>query len=180
MNAIGVVEISSIAKGIYVCDSMIKASNVTIIEALPMCPGKYVIIVGGGVADVKNAVEVGQDRAQGAITDSLVIPNIDPQVFKAINCSPNSERIGSLGIIETFSVSSGIRAADIAAKTSNISLIEIRLSRGMGGKSYIAMTGSVSDVDAAVNASVDILRNEGMLAGSSVIPSPANELKRFI
>ena len=40
MNAIGVIESSSIAKGFEICDAMAKASLVTILDASPVCPGK--------------------------------------------------------------------------------------------------------------------------------------------
>lgn len=39
MNAIGVIESSSIAKGFEICDAMAKASLVTILEAAPYVRG---------------------------------------------------------------------------------------------------------------------------------------------
>jgi len=180
MNAIGIVEVSIIAKGIELCDRMIKASSVTVVEALPMCPGKYVIIIGGDVADVKHSVEVAAEEAGAVLVDKLVIPNIHEQVFSAVNCAVSIQKIEALGIIETYSVASGIRAADAAVKAANIDLIEIRLSRGMGGKAYITLTGTVGDVEAAVASGCETAREEGLLAGYSVIPSPHEDLKRFI
>lgn len=180
MKAIGVIEVSSIARGIEICDQMIKASKVFVIDALPMCPGKYVIIIGGDVANVKNSVDVAANSAKESLVDKLLIPNIDEQIFKAINNSNDIEKIEALGIIETFSVSSGIQAADTAVKAANVKLIEVRLSRGMGGKSFILLTGSVGDVKAAVSAGCEAPREEGLLVGFSVIPSPHEELKSFI
>lgn len=180
MKAIGVIEVSSIARGIEICDQMIKASEVFIIDALPMCPGKYVIIIGGDVANVKNSVAVASDNAKESLVDKMLVPNIDEQVFKAINNTNDIGKIEALGIIETFSVSSGIRAADAAVKAANVRLIEVRLSRGMGGKSFILLTGSVGDVKAAINAGCETPREEGLLVGFSVIPSPHEELKSFL
>lgn len=180
MKAIGVIEVSSIARGIEICDRMIKASEVFIIDALPMCPGKYVIIVGGAVADVKNSVDVAAENAGESLVDKLLIPNMDEQVFKAINNTCETGKIEALGIIETFSVSSGILSADTAVKAANIRLIEVRLSRGMGGKAFVLMTGSVGDVKAAVSAGCQAPGEEGLLAGFSVIPSPHEDLKSFI
>ncbi|NJD02055.1 MAG: BMC domain-containing protein, partial [Ruminiclostridium sp.] len=111
MKAIGIIEVSSIARGIELCDRMVKASEVKVLQALPMCPGKYVILIGGDVANVKNSVEVAAEAAGSGLIDRLLIPNIDGQVFKAINSTCSFEKIEALGIIETFSVSSGILAA---------------------------------------------------------------------
>jgi Carbon dioxide concentrating mechanism/carboxysome shell protein len=179
-NAIGVIESANIAKGIELCDQMVKASIVSIIDALPMCPGKFVIIIGGSVADVENSVRLAEKNAGSNLIDSLVIPNIDEQVFKSINSANNIGKIEALGIIETFSVASGISAADTAVKAASVDLIEVRLSRGMGGKAFITLTGTVANVGAAVKAGCDAVGNDGLLAGYSVIPSPDESLKRFI
>lgn len=180
MKAIGIIEVSSIAKGIEYCDHMIKAAEVKVIEALPMCPGKYVIIIGGDVADVKHSVEAAANEGEAVLIDKLVIPNIHEQVFGAVNCTVNIDKIEALGIIETYSVASGIRSADAAVKAASVDLIEIRLSRGMGGKSYITLTGTVGAVEAAVTAGCETAREEGLLAGHSVIPSPHEDLKRLM
>lgn len=180
MKAIGIIEIISVAKGIEICDRMIKASNVDVLEALPLCPGKYVIIIGGDVADVKNSVEVAVVESGAFLVDKLLIPNIDQQVFKALNNTSSIENVEALGIIETFSVSSGIMAADTAVKAANVELIEVRLSRGLGGKAFVTMTGTVGDVKAAVNAGIGQAKKDGLLVGYSVIPAPHEDLKKFI
>lgn len=180
MNAIGVVESSGIAKGIELCDMMVKASSVTVLDALPMCPGKYVIIIAGKVADVQHSVDTAAENAGSFIIDKLVIPNIDAQVIQAVNCACEAADMKALGIIETFSVASGILAADAAVKTANIELMEIRLARGLGGKSFVTLTGSVADVDAAVRSGCAAVSGEGLLAGFSVIPAPHGDLKKFI
>lgn len=180
MNAIGIIETSIIAKGIELCDLMAKASVVEILEALPMCPGKYIIIIGGSVANVKNSVETAEENAEGFLVDKLVIPNIDEQVFKAINKTCDTGIVDALGIIETYSVASGILAADTAVKAANVDLIEVRLSRGMGGKSFITLTGTVSNVNAAVKAGSEAAAEDGLLAGKAVIPSPHKDLRKFI
>ena len=71
MNAIGVIESSSIAKGFEICDAMAKASLVTILEAAPICPGKYMIIIGGLVADVTHSIQTGVEIAGSLQIDHL-------------------------------------------------------------------------------------------------------------
>ena len=54
-KAVGFVEIKSIPVGIQTADEMVKAGNVELLLATPMCPGKYIIIIGGQVGPVKSA-----------------------------------------------------------------------------------------------------------------------------
>ncbi|MBU0753993.1 MAG: BMC domain-containing protein, partial [Planctomycetes bacterium] len=62
--------------------------------------------------------------------------------------------------------------ADIAAKTAQVELIEIRLAMGIGGKSFVTFTGEVSDVHAAVTAGARDPEARGLLASKIVIPKP--------
>ncbi len=58
-HAIGLLEIKNITKGILVADAMLKAANVELILAQPLCPGKYVVMVSGDVGAVQSAVRSG-------------------------------------------------------------------------------------------------------------------------
>jgi len=49
-RSVGVVEFRSISIGIYSVDVILKASNVSIVDAKSICPGKYYIIFTGGVS----------------------------------------------------------------------------------------------------------------------------------
>lgn len=180
MNAIGLVEINSIASGFETSDSMVKAAMVKLMECLPICPGKFMIIVGGEVADVASSVETGREIAGSSIIDSMVIPNIHPQVFKAINATSRIEAIEALGIIETFTIASGIIAADAAVKAAAVDLVELRLSRGQGGKAYFTLTGDVGAVEASVQAGVEAIKQQGSLVRSVVMPSPHKDLYEFL
>ncbi|NLL48717.1 MAG: BMC domain-containing protein [Firmicutes bacterium] len=180
MDSIGLIELNSIAVGFYAADAMVKAASVKIIEALPICPGKFMVLVGGEVADITNAVEVGVEVAGDTIVDSFIIPRVHPQVFGAINAVSQVPAIQALGIVETFTIASGIIAADAAVKAAAIDLVEIRLSRGQGGKAYFSLTGEVGAVAAAVEAAVDRIGDSGLLLKAVTIPSPHTDLMDFL
>ena len=55
-TAIGMVELTSIARGIETCDYMVKAAQVDLLRSSTVCPGKYMIIVGGETGDVRAAM----------------------------------------------------------------------------------------------------------------------------
>ena len=98
-RAIGMVEFTSIARGIYVADQMVKISEVEIVSSTTSCPGKYITIVTGDVAAVKASVAMGEDLAGEFFVDSIVIPNVSDSVFPAIHL-----RFDNICIIKTGSL----------------------------------------------------------------------------
>jgi microcompartment protein CcmL/EutN len=117
-HAIGLIEVNSIAKGFEVCDAMAKTANVDILVAKSICPGKYIVMIGGDVAAVRQSVNAGEAAAEATIVDLFVIPNIHPSVLPAISGGNSFEDVRALGIIETYSVAATIEAADAAVKTA--------------------------------------------------------------
>ncbi|WP_434510662.1 BMC domain-containing protein [Desulfitobacterium sp. AusDCA] len=180
MEAIGLVEINSIAKGIEAADAMLKAAQVDLLEARPVCPGKYIVLICGDVAAVQSSVAAGKNIADSSVLDDFILPNVHPQVLKAISAATQITDIKALGIIETFSIASLIVAADTAAKTGQVDLIEVRIGLGIGGKSFVTLTGDVSSVESSVNAGVVLASERGMLVEKVVIPSPHYNLKQCI
>ncbi len=179
-NAIGGVELSSVAKGLEAADAMLKTSRIKLLLSRTICPGKYIILAAGEVGDVSAAVEAGAAKAAHALVDSFVIPNIHPEVFPAIEGTTVVEGLEALGIIEVFSVSALIEAADAAVKAAPVKLIEIRLAMAIGGKAFVTLTGSVAAAETAVAAGAAVAAKKGLLVEKIVIPQPRPELLREI
>lgn len=171
-QAIGVIELKSIAKGIEATDAALKSAGISLISARPACPGKFEIILTGTISNVTSSVDHVKERFGEKLIDSSVIGRIDEQVITALFGTMAAEKKGSLGIIETFSAASIIKAADIAVKTAKVSVFELRVSRGMGGKGIVLLTGDVGDVTAAVEAGANYAKDQGLYHNSSVIPAP--------
>ena len=180
MDALGMIEVNSIAVGIEVGDVMLKTAGVELASAQPVCCGKYILMVRGGVAEVRSSVEAGLEIAKECLVDSLVIPNVHRQVFSALSCATEVQGSGAIGVIETFSLTASILASDAAVKAADVDLIEIRLGRGLGGKSFVVLTGDVSAVRFAIEAAAGNRQSEGMIARTTVIPSPGPELMRAL
>lgn len=106
------------------------------------------------------------------LIDSLVIPSVDTQVPIAINACTDVQKVQAVGAMETYSLCAAVLAADAAVKAAEISLIEIRLGRGLGGKSFITMTGEVAAVRAAIAAATALEEVQGLMSDSVVIPAP--------
>lgn len=174
-KAIGMLEVSSIGKGMYANDLMLKASEVGVVTCGSVCPGKYISIIHGDVAAVENAVKVGIQACEGQYVDSIVIPNVHEGIFPAITGTTMPEHRDALGIIEFFSLAFMIRTADIALKTAAIEAIELRLGTGLGGKAYFTFTGNVGAVESAVKAVVADAGENGLLLDTEVIPHPSEK-----
>lgn len=175
-RAIGVIELKSIPKGIEAADAALKSAGVEMVSSHPSCPGKYEIVLTGSISNVTAAVSHVENRFDGYVIDSSVMGRIDEQVVNALFGTQCGERKGSLGILETFSAASAIKAADIAVKTARVEIFDLRVSRGMGGKGIVLLTGEVGDVTAAIQAGADYAKNLSTLSSFSVIASPHEEL----
>ena len=174
--AIGMVEFSSIARGIYAADQMVKISEVEIVTAQTICPGKYIALVEGDVAAVQDSVRIGEQFAGEYFVDSLVIPNVHHGIFPAITGATMPEHVTALGIFETFSVATMITAADQILKAAELESIEISLGTGLGGKSFFTFTGDVAAVETGVEAGRAVAEAKGLMVDAEVIPSPSDRL----
>jgi microcompartment protein CcmL/EutN len=180
MKSIGLIELSSIAAGFLVADSMLKAGDVALILSRSICSGKYMVLVGGETASVQSAVASGAEAANGCLIDQFVIANVHPDVFASIGRSQPPPVSGALGIIESFNVATLIEAADAAVKAAEVTLIETRLAMAMGGKAFCTMTGGVSAVQAAVAAGRSLIAERGLLVNAIVISRPHPDVYREI
>jgi microcompartment protein CcmL/EutN len=179
LTVLGVLEFNSIAVGIQALDEMVKIAPVKIIDARTICPGKYLIVISGDVASTEYAFNKGIETGGTSIIDSLFLPQIHQNVVPAIGNILRTDEWNAIGIIETLSVVSGIEAADMAAKTGGVTIIEVRLAIGFGGKSYVKMMGKLEDVETAVQAGIVKAKEKGQLCNHTVIPQPHTEIRPF-
>ena len=176
--SLGMIEVVSIPAGMEAADAMMKASAVELAYAQPVCAGKYIAVVTGDVAAVQASVKAGSKTAGPKLIDSMVIAGVHEQVPKALNACSEIGQIQAVGAMETFSLCAAVLTADAAVKAADVDLIEIRLGRGLGGKSFITMTGGVAAVKAAIKAGTAIPQAQGLISGSVVIASPHPEIVR--
>jgi len=172
-TAIGMVELTSIARGIESYDYMVKAAQVDLLRSSTVCPGKYMIIVGGETGDVRAAMAEGIKRGGELVVDTLMLPNVHEQLIPAISMTNQVDVRGAVGVLEFYSIASAIIAADVAAKAANITLIEVRTGYAIGGKGFVTLTGDVGAVRAAVEAA---RKDAELLVETTVIPRPDKKL----
>lgn len=179
-KALGMIEYLTVATGITAADTMAKTAQVEVIEAHVVCPGKYIALIEGELSAVNAAVENAKAQNPSKLVDSFVLGNPDESIFPAIYGSTDVKNPSALGIFETYSAASIIVAADIASKTADVELIELRIAKGMCGKSYMLITGEVSAVQASIDTVKERLKETSMYLDSSVIANPDPEIWKNI
>lgn len=179
-KAIGMVEYFNVSSGVRAADIMAKTADVEIITAMTVCPGKYIVIVSGALSAVKASVEAAKKNVPEKLTDSFVLGNPHEDIFPAIYGATEVGEVEALGIFETYTASSIIVAADIAAKTAIVKLIELRIAKGMSGKSYMFITGEIAAVEAAIAKAKTAIADEGTFLDSAVIPRPDKSIWKSI
>ncbi len=185
--ALGIVELSSIARGVVAADAMVKRAPVRILQSHPISPGKYVIVVAGGVAEVDEAMGAALAAADRVAVDKLFLPQAHEQLAPLIErASPVTAgariagaggELDSVALVETSTICSTVLAADAAAKAADVTLIDLRLGQGLGGKGFFTMTGDLESIEAAAAAAQGIL-DPSLIVGVEIIPAPHADLRR--
>ncbi len=178
--AIAIVELESIASGIYTGDAMVKSSPIGSIYAGTVHPGRYLVLVSGDTASVEVALETGRQTGGRSVIDSIFLPSVHPDVVAAIVSLVDAAAFSddAAGIVETDTVATIVEAADAGVKAAQVSLPAVRLADGLGGKGYAVFTGPVAEVEAAVEAAVERVAPTGHLFRDVIIAQIHAEMRQ--
>jgi microcompartment protein CcmL/EutN len=168
--ALALIEFDSIAVGIQAGDAMVKKAPIAAIKAGTVQPGKYLVLITGQVAEVEESLHTGLEWGDKTVIDTVFLPQVHPAVVQAIGGDRVEGNGPALGIIETCDVAATIQAADAGVKGAEVTLREIRLADGLGGKAICLFQGEVQDVEAAVEIGVGSLPDPEELVSQVVIP----------
>jgi microcompartment protein CcmL/EutN len=174
--ALALIDFSSIAVGIEAADAMVKRAEIAVIRAGTVQPGRYLVLIGGSVAEVQESLDAGREVGGDTILDLVFLPNVHPEVVDAIGGGRVPGAADALGIVETTTVASAIHAADAGVKGADVRLVEVRLADGLGGKGIVLYSGLVADVEAAVEIGVGVLARPELLVRQVVISQLHSEM----
>mgnify|MGYP003955395295 CR=1 FL=1 len=167
--AVGLLEITGIARGMVVADAMVKRAAVELQRSHPIDPGKYLIVFSGAVAEVEEAMEAGVEVAGDMLLDHLLLPNAHEAVLPAINGHGYAGEMTSVGVVECHTLAGAVLGLDAALKAALVSVIELRLGSGLAGKGYFVLTGDLHDLEAGTEAAIEVA---GTGAVVEIIASP--------
>jgi len=174
--ALALIDFSSIAVGIEAADAMVKRAEIAVIRAGTVQPGRYLVLIGGTVAEVQESLDAGREVGGDTILDLVFLPNVHPEVVDAIGGGRVPGAADALGVVETTTVASAIRAADAGIKGADVRLVEVRPADGLGGKGIVLYSGLVADVEAAVEIGVGVLERPDLLVRQVVISQLHTEM----
>lgn len=179
-KSIGALEFRSISKGIEVSNEIVKKSSVEIIYFKTICPGKFLVIVTGDEGEVNEAIDYGVTLSVDTLVDHFKVHAVSTPIVEAFkNKYASKEITGALGVMETGKVCAGIKALDIALKSSDVKLIKMHLAFGIGGKLVYVVTGTLSSIEYGLSEGKRIL-NKNANVNVSIIPSPSEDMTRHL
>lgn len=174
--ALALIEFNSIAIGIRAGDAMVKKALIASIKAGTVQPGRYLVLITGQVAEVDESLRAGMEWGGDSVINTVFLPHVHPAVVQAVGGERVTGTGVALGVIETTNVAATIQAADAGVKGAQVTLREIRLADGLGGKAFCLFQGEVQDVEAAVEIGVGALPSPGVLVSQVVIPQLHSEM----
>jgi microcompartment protein CcmL/EutN len=169
MPAIALIELGSVAAGAFAADKMVKRSPVELLHAGTVQPGKFVILVGGGTAEVEESYSAGIEAAGSDVIDEVLLPDVHRRVVKALEGARRFADYNSLVVLETSSLAAILRATDAAVKGATVDLAELRLANGLNGRGLALLTGELSDVEAAAEIATQALAGRNVTLCHSIV-----------
>ncbi len=148
--AIALFEFATTPAGAVVADAMAKAAPLDHFQVGTVQPGRYLILLGGQVAALEEAITAGQRVAPQPASDWILLPDIDPDVHAAVLGRRRTEIVDALAVVETERIPRIVAATDAAVKSASVQVLEMRLGDGLGGRGLVHLGGLLADVEAAV------------------------------
>ncbi|HEY1555169.1 MAG TPA: BMC domain-containing protein [Kofleriaceae bacterium] len=180
--ALGVLEISTIARGVVAADAGLKRAPAVLLHSRAVSGGKHLVVFEGGVAEVEEALAAGRLIAGDVLIDRVELPAADDQVWPMLGASlvapidwSADGSAEAVAIIETRTVCAAIAAADAACKVAEVVVRDVRFAIDLAGKAYFTLTGTLDAIEAAAAAARAAA--DDRLVGLEVIAQPAPDLR---
>ena len=150
--ALAMIELDDVPAGLVALDALAKEAPVSVIAAGTIQCGHWLIAFAGEVEAVELSFAQASRRAEGAIFDAVLLPYAEARLLPALRDgvvhfpAPGD----ALGVVQTGSSPTLLRALDAALKGAQVELIELRIAEGLGGKALGTLWGEQHDVEAAI------------------------------
>lgn len=188
--ALGFLELSSISRGLFLTDVIIKKAPVRVIASQPVSSGKHVVLFFGDVASVEESHRAAMEASDGCVLKQVLIPGVHEGLVPFLDslwASPGDSRTDaadpleeSVAIVESQTLAGAILSADRALKSARVRLCRLRLGQGIGGKAYFVLIGAQEEVEAAVEAAqLSLVELESQLRADIIARPEAGALAHF-
>jgi microcompartment protein CcmL/EutN len=178
-EALGILELTSIARGWRVLDDMIKRAPARVRAAHPISSGKFLIFLEGDLASVEEALGAGRRAASRCVAGDVLLTRCHSAVWAALDGALATPAIDALGVVESLSIADTILGADAAMKAAQVQLVALRMGQGIDGKGYFAVAGSLSEVEAAIDDATQRMRSQQIIE-LELLARPHEEMTRAL
>jgi microcompartment protein CcmL/EutN len=178
--SIALLELSSIAVGIFTADVMVKRAPITVLKTGTVHNGKFLILIGGSVGSVEESFYTGIDSGSEKLIDQIQLPDIHEKVHDALLGNRMKCTSEAIGIVETSTVSATIKSADAAVKGANVDILEIRIADDLGGKAFVIYNGGIDDIQSAIELSKENVTKKEFWIRDKIIPRISAEMAEQI
>lgn len=180
-EALALIEIDSVARGLRALDALVKRAPVTVLEANLVEPGRFLVLFSGGVAEVEESYAAASEVACDGAVDRLLLPYAHPALLAGLRgLQDHDGELDTIGVVEGRYVAGTLHAADRSLKEAEVRLAGIRVAGGLGGRAYYIVHGGQSDVEAAIEAGREVLTERQALHRTECIPRPHGEMLAWL
>lgn len=203
-SAVGLLETTGYTPAAVALDAMQKATSIEVLQAEINDFLGVIIKIGGELAQVERAIEVGVEwanRLQGKpvsrvlsfpaeeisgvllpgieynplIQQNVVhLPTVESTSSGATSVTNSSTSGNALGFIETQGFTAVFQAIDMACKAANVEVIG--KEKLGGGYVTVVVKGDVAAVHAAIESGQQEVESLGKLIAAHVIPRPSESV----
>jgi microcompartment protein CcmL/EutN len=181
--ALAMLELGDVPSGFVALDALVKEAQVTVIAAGTIQCGHWLVAFAGEVLAVELSFARATSRVEKAILDAVLLPHAEPRILPALR--DGTVRFpapgDALGIVQTGSSPTLLRAVDAALKGALVELVELRVAEGLGGRGLASLWGKQHDVEAAIELATEAFaRGRGEGCSAAVIPNADPEVGRAL
>lgn len=180
VEALALVELNSIARGLRCVDVLVKRAAVKVHEANLVEPGKYLILFSGTVAEVEESFDAATTVADETLVDKLLLPVVHPLVVEGLLGRVDVKDPDCVGVVEARHVASVLEACDRSLKDADVGLCGLRAAGGLGGRAFYVVHGFQHQVEAALDAGKAVLQRRNTLHGIERIARPHPEFVEWL
>lgn len=155
--ALAMLELSGAPAGYVALDALAKEATVAVLAAGTVQCGHFLITFAGEVTPVEMSFDRASRVCAAAMIDLVLLPHAERRILPAL--AEGVRRFpapgDALGVFETGSSPTLLRALDAALKGAEVELVELRVAEGLGGRGLATVWGNQHDVQAAIDLAED-------------------------
>jgi microcompartment protein CcmL/EutN len=181
--ALALIELGDVPAGLVALDALAKEAQVTVIAAGTVQCGHWLMAFAGDVYAVELSFARALHVATAAVLDAVLLPHAEPRLVPALRTgtarfpAPGD----ALGVVQTSSSPTLLRAVDAALKGAEVELVELRLAEGLAGRGLATLWGDQHDVQAALDlATLAFARGRAEGCSTALVANADPEIGRAL